>query len=160
MQLLAGGHAALYSVIFGCISLLFQVLIPYRKYVGYLKWLTLSLFAYVAVIFTVQVPWPKVLYATIVPSLRLQSTYWTGLVAVLGTTISRYLFFWQTSQETEELRAHKKEAALKWTPWQAVRQFRRIATDTRIGMAISDLVAFFIILTTAITLHDQIGGNK
>ena len=159
-QLIAGGHAAVYSVILGSISLLLQIFVPYRKYVKYLKWLTVSLFAYVGVAFTVHVPWSSVFRATFIPTLRSESTYWTGLVAVLGTTISPYLFFWQTSQETEELRAHKKEAALKRTPWQAMRQFRRIATDTRVGMAFSNVVAFFIILTAALTLHGQLSTNN
>ena len=159
-QLLAGGHLAFYSAAFGTISLLLQIFVPYRKYVKYLKWLTLSLFAYFATVFVVHIPWMDVLRATFVPSFPWQSAYWTALVAVLGTTISPYLFFWQASQETEELRRHKSEAPLNRTPWQALRQFRRIATDTRIGMAFSNLVAFAIILTTAVTLHEAGGANK
>jgi NRAMP (natural resistance-associated macrophage protein)-like metal ion transporter len=159
-QLLIGGHPAFYSVVFGAISLLLQIFIPYRKYVKYLKWLTLSLLAYFATAFVVHVPWPKVLQATFIPSLQWNSAYWTAVVAMLGTTISPYLFFWQTSQETEELRARKNEAALKRTPWQALRQFRRIATDTRIGMAFSNLVAFVIILTAAVTLHEPGSTGK
>jgi len=159
-QLLIRGHPSLYSVAFGAISLLLQIFVPYRRYVKYLKWLTFSLLAYFATAFVVHVPWSTVLQATFVPSFQWNSTYGTALVAMLGTTISPYLFFWQTSQETEELRAHKNEAALKRTPWQALRQFRRIATDTRIGMALSNLVAFAIILTAAVTLHDRGGTSK
>ena len=159
-QLLARGHATIYSVCFGVMSLLLQVFVPYRKYVKYLKWLTLSLFAYFATLLVVQVPWQNVWGATLLPSFRWERTYWTALVAVLGTTISPYLFFWQTSQETEELRTHKNEAPLKRTPWQALRQFRRIATDTRTGMAFSNLVAFSIILTSAVTLHGHRDANK
>jgi NRAMP (natural resistance-associated macrophage protein)-like metal ion transporter len=158
-ELLVGGHPYFYSVAFGAISLLLQVFVPYRRYVKYLKWLTFSLLAYFATVWVVDVPWSKVLRATFIPSFQWDRTYWTALVAVLGTTISPYLFFWQTSQEIEELRAHKNEGALKRTPWQALRQFRRIATDTRIGMAFSNLVAFAIILTAAVTLHDH-GGTK
>jgi len=158
-QLLAGGHPAIYSVAFGMISLLLQIFIQYRKYVKYLKLLTLSLLAYFVTVFVVRIPWSSVLQATLIPSFQGNRAYWTALVAVLGTTISPYLFFWQTSQETEELRAHKNEAALKRTPWQAFRQFRRIATDTRIGMAFSNLVAFAIILTAAVTLHNR-GTNR
>jgi NRAMP (natural resistance-associated macrophage protein)-like metal ion transporter len=158
-ELLVGGHPYFYSVAFGAISLLLQIFVPYRRYVKYLKWLTFSLLAYFATVWVVDVPWSKVLRATFIPSFQWDRTYWTALVAVLGTTISPYLFFWQTSQEIEELRAHKNEAALKRTPWQALRQFRRIATDTRIGMAFSNLVAFAIILTAAVTLHDH-GGTK
>jgi len=159
-QLLIGGHPAFYSAAFGAVSLLLQIFVPYRKYVKYLKWLTFSLFAYFATVFVVDIPWPKVLRAALLPSFQGNRDYWTALVAMLGTTISPYLFFWQTSQETEELRAHKNEAALKRTPWQALRQFRRIATDTRIGMAFSNLVAFVIILTAAVTLHGHSDTNK
>ena len=157
-RLLVGGRLSLYSAIFGAISVLLQILVPYRKYVKYLKWLTFSLFAYVATVFTVHVPWSKVLQATLLPTFEWNRDYWTALVAMFGTTISPYLFFWQTSQEAEELRAHKNEAPLKRTPWQAFRQFRRIATDTRVGMAFSNLVAFAIILSAAVTLHGR-GSN-
>jgi len=159
-ELVVGGHPFMYSVAFGAVSLLLQIFVPYRRYVKYLKWLTFSLLAYFATVWVVDVPWSKVLHATFIPSFQWDRTYWTALVAVLGTTISPYLFFWQTSQETEELRAHKNEAALKRTPWQALRQFRRIATDTRIGMAFSNLVAFAIILTAAVTLHGHGGATK
>jgi Mn2+/Fe2+ NRAMP family transporter len=93
------------------------------------------------------------LRATLIPSVSWTHEYWMGLVAVLGTTISPYLFFWQASEEAEDVRLNKDEMSLKKKPSQAVNQFRRIALDTRIGMAFSNLVAFFIILTTALTLH-------
>jgi Mn2+/Fe2+ NRAMP family transporter len=135
------------------LSLLLQIYIPYRKYVRYLKWLTLSLFAYVATAFVVHVPWPAAFHATFVPSLSSKAEYWMALVAVLGTTISPYLFFWQTSQEAEDLRLNSKEFPLKRRPSQAFQQFRRIALDTRVGMTFSNVVAFFIMLTTAATLY-------
>src|SRR5262245_8902347 len=125
-QLLVGGHPSLYSVAFGAISLLLQIFVPYRKYVKCLKWLTFSLFAYFATAFVIRVPWPNVLRATFIPSFQWNSTYWTALVAMLGTTISPYLFFWQTSQETEELGAHKDEEALTRKSLQAVRECTRI----------------------------------
>ena len=153
LQLVVGGPANVYAVAVGALSLLLQVFVPYRRYVRYLKWLTLALFAYVATAFVVRVPWLAALRATIVPSISWSADYWMALVAVLGTTISPYLFFWQTSQEAEEVRINKDEFPLKRTPWQAFRQFRRIAFDTRVGMGFSNLVAFFIILTTAVTLH-------
>ena len=156
-ELLAGRGSLLFSVGFGTVSLVLQVFVPYRKYVKFLKWLTLVLFAYVLTVLLVHIPLKRVLHATVIPSIRLERSYWTALVAVLGTTISPYLFFWQASQETEELRAHKSEAPLKWTPWKAAKQFGRIATDTRVGMAFSNLVAFSIILATAVTLHDRAG---
>jgi NRAMP (natural resistance-associated macrophage protein)-like metal ion transporter len=152
-KLVFGGSLNAYAVLLGVLSLMLQVYVPYRKYVHYLKWLTLSLFAYVATAFIVHVPWLAALRGTIVPSLSRNSEYWMALVAVLGTTISPYLFFWQTSQEAEEIRINKSEFPLKRRPSQALEQFRRIALDTRIGMAFSNLVAFFIMLTTAVTLH-------
>ena len=94
-------------------SLLLQVLVPYTSYVKYLKWLTLSLFAYVAAAFFVQISWSEVAHATFLPKLTWNRAYLTGLVAVLGTTISPYLFFWQASQEVEEVKNHRGEKALK-----------------------------------------------
>jgi Mn2+/Fe2+ NRAMP family transporter len=153
VELMAGGRAEVYALIFGVISLLLEVYLPYHKYVHYLKWLTWALFAYVITAFIVHVPWTHALAATVIPSLSFDTDYLMALVAVLGTTISPYLFFWQTSQEVEEVKSNRKEPALKKKPWQALEQFRRIAFDTRAGMAFSNIVAFFIILTTAATLH-------
>jgi NRAMP (natural resistance-associated macrophage protein)-like metal ion transporter len=158
-SLVLGGRAEPYALLLGAVSLLLQIFVPYRKYVRYLKWLTLSLFAYVATAFVVHVSWPAALQAAILPSLSWRSDYWMALVAVLGTTISPYLFFWQTSQEAEEVRINKKEHPLRRKPSQALRQFRRIAFDTRVGMAFSNLVAFFIILTTASTLYASGAGK-
>ena len=156
-QLVFRGPANLYVLIFGAISLFLQVRVPYSKYVRYLKWLTLVLFTYVATAFAVHVPWREVLRGTVMPSFQWTSEYWMGLVAVLGTTISPYLFFWQTSEEAEEIRVNAAEKPLKKKPSAALRHFRRIALDTRVGMAMSNIVAFFIILTAAVTLH-QAGG--
>ncbi len=152
-QLVIHGFAAVYALGFGLLSLLLQVFIPYRKYVGYLRWLTWSLFAYVITAFLVHVPWRTALQSTLVPSISLDAKYLMALVGVLGTTISPYLFFWQTSQEAEEIHVRAKESPLRKKPWQAVAQFRRIALDTRVGMGFSNVVAYFIILTTAATLH-------
>jgi NRAMP (natural resistance-associated macrophage protein)-like metal ion transporter len=158
-SLVLGGSMQLYAVLLGGISVALQVFVPYRKYVQYLKWLTLVLFAYVATAFVVHVPWGLALRKVIMPSLSGKSDYWMALVAVLGTTISPYLFFWQTSQEVEEVRLNKEEQPLKRKPSQAFQQFRRIAFDTRIGMAFSNTIAFFIILTTAVTLHGADNGK-
>jgi NRAMP (natural resistance-associated macrophage protein)-like metal ion transporter len=158
-QLLLKGPANLYALLFGVVSLVLQVWIPYRKYVHYLKWLTLVLFAYVATAFVIHVPWRETIYRTVVPSVSWNKDYFMALVAVLGTTISPYLFFWQTSQEAEEVQLHHGQEPLKKKPSQALKQFRRIALDTRVGMAFSNIVAFFIILTTAITLHAHSAGN-
>jgi Mn2+/Fe2+ NRAMP family transporter len=133
--------------------------VPYRKYVRYLKWLTLVLFAYVATAFVVHVPWSTALRSTLIPSVTWSTGYWMALVAVLGTTISPYLFFWQTSEEAEDVNLDKDEEPLKKKPSQAFEQFRRIAIDTRVGMGFSNVVAFFIILTTAVTLHVADAGR-
>ena len=158
-QLVFHGNLNGYAVFFGVASLLLQVYVPYRRYVLYLKWLTLALFAYVATAFVVRVPWLAAIHATVIPELSWKLDYWMALVAVLGTTISPYLFFWQTSEEVEDVRLNKKESPLKKKPSQAFDQFRRIAIDTRVGMAFSNLVAFFIILTTAATLHSTYKGH-
>jgi Mn2+/Fe2+ NRAMP family transporter len=130
-----------------------QVFIPYSRYVRFLKWLTLALVAYVAAVFTLNVPWLQVAAATVMPHLEWSPLYVTTLVAVFGTTISPYLFFWQASQEVEELQACPQSRALREAPDQARAHFHRIKVDTVIGMGFSNLVAFFIILTTALTLH-------
>jgi Mn2+/Fe2+ NRAMP family transporter len=135
------------------VSVLLQVFVPYRRYVHVLKWLTLVLFAYVATVFVVQVPWQTVVTRMIFPHWSWKSDYVTTVVAVLGTTISPYLFFWQASQEVEEMRAETGQKALKNAPAQGPSSLKRIRMDTWIGMGFSNLVAFFIILTTAATLN-------
>jgi NRAMP (natural resistance-associated macrophage protein)-like metal ion transporter len=159
-QLVFGGSLNIYVLSFGLASLLLQVFIPYKRYVGYLKWLTVVLFAYVATAFVVHVPWEMALRSTIIPSISWTGDYWMALVAVLGTTISPYLFFWQTSEEAEDVRINKGEHALNKKPAEASEQFRRIAFDTKLGMGFSNLVAFFIILTTAATLHPAGAGQR
>jgi NRAMP (natural resistance-associated macrophage protein)-like metal ion transporter len=158
--LIIHGSAIAYAALFGIGSLLVQIFVPYRKYVRYLRWLTVVLFAYVAAAFTIHVPWGKVLVATFFPSVSGNSEYWMALVAVLGTTISPYLFFWQTSQEAEEVRVDPTQQPLKHKPREAWAQFRRIAMDTRVGMAFSNVVAFAIILTTAAALHSSNGATS
>ncbi|RFP15971.1 MULTISPECIES: NRAMP family divalent metal transporter [unclassified Duganella] len=153
VTLIVGGSSRWYAALFGVISLLLQVLIPYRSYVRFLKWLTLALLAYVAAVFTVHVPWLQVAAATTMPRLEWSPAYITTMVAVFGTTISPYLFFWQASQEVEELQACPQSQALREAPEQARAHFQRIKVDTVIGMGFSNLVAFFIMLTTAVTLH-------
>ncbi len=152
-QLVLPARDWLYVIVFGLASLLLQVFVPYTSYVKYLKWLTLSLFAYVATAFFVKMSWSGVLHATLVPQLSWDMEYLTGLIAVLGTTISPYLFFWQASQEVEDLKCTRGEKPLKRARRQAPFQLGRIRVDTYFGMALSNIVAFFIILTTASTLH-------
>jgi Mn2+/Fe2+ NRAMP family transporter len=143
----------MYVTVFGVASLLLQVLIPYKRYVPFLKWLTLALFAYVATAIVVGQPKWEALRATFLPRISLQGASLTALVAVLGTTISPYLFFWQASEEVEDMHIHAKEHPLKRSPEQATEQLGRIRFDTYAGMALSNIVAFFIILTAAATLH-------
>src|SRR5580693_3044230 len=151
-QLVLPGRISLFIVIFGVGSLAGVLMVPYSTYAKYLKWLTLSLFTYVGVVFFTHVSWPAVLKGTLLPRVELSKDYLTALVAVLGTTISPYLFFWQASQEVEEVRANHGEKALRHAPAQATVQLDRIRTDTYVGMAFSNVVAFFIILTAASTL--------
>src|SRR5437773_7681283 len=147
------GKVGVFVVMFGVASLAGVLLVPYSTYAKYLKWLTVSLFAYVAVVFCVHVSWRAVLHATVLPHIQLTKEYVTALIAVLGTTISPYLFFWQASQEVEEVRNNRGEKPLKRAPLQAQEQLGRIRIDTYLGMAFSNIVAFFIILTAAATLH-------
>jgi NRAMP (natural resistance-associated macrophage protein)-like metal ion transporter len=153
LALIVPTNVMLLTVTFGVLSLMAVLFVPYSTYAKYLKWLTLSLFAYVGVIFFVRVPWPSVLRATVIPRVALKKEFLMALIAVLGTTISPYLFFWQASQEVEEVKANRGEKALKRAPAQAVAQMERIHMDTYVGMAFSNVVAFFIILTAASTLH-------
>ena len=153
VALLIGGPRHVYILGFGVSCIVLQIYVSYAHYVRVLKWLTLSLFAYVGVVFTVDLPWGEVVRGAVFPSLSMNSDYLTTVVAIFGTTISPYLFFWQASQECEDLRAIKAEKPLRNHPDQAVRHLARIKIDTYIGMGFSNLIAFFIMLTTAVTLH-------
>jgi NRAMP (natural resistance-associated macrophage protein)-like metal ion transporter len=153
LKLLIGGPAHLYAIAFGATSLVLQIFVPFPRYAPILKVLTLALFAYVATVFAVTVPWREVLVESITPSLSLRPDYVVAVVAVFGTTISPYLFFWQASQEVEEQRAVVGEHPLREAPEQARAHLRRIKIDTYLGMGFSNLVAFFIMLTAAVTLN-------
>jgi NRAMP (natural resistance-associated macrophage protein)-like metal ion transporter len=153
LKLLIGGPAIVYALAFALVSMLLQVFMPFSRYSPYLKILTISLFAYVATVFVAKVPWTDVLKGTVVPKIQWTADYAMAVVAVLGTTISPYLFCWQTAQEVEEIRASDEREPLKHTPHQADDAMRRIQVDTVIGMVFSNVVAFFIILTAAVTLH-------
>ena len=152
LRLLLGGSSHVYSVTFGLLCLILQVFIPYQRYVRYLKWLTLALLAYVAVVFTIHVPWVEVAQRIVWPRLALTRDSVMMIVAVFGTTISPYLFFWQAAQEMEDLRS-TREAGETITFAVARGHLRRIKWDTYIGMGFSNLVAFFIILSAAATLN-------
>jgi NRAMP (natural resistance-associated macrophage protein)-like metal ion transporter len=152
LGLLIGGPVRLYTVGFGILCVLAEIFIRYAVYSSVLKWLTVSLFAYVAVVFTVRVPWSEALFATFVPHLTFGAGEATAVVAVLGTTISPYLFFWQAGLEVED-RKRTGAAPLAIAPHAAQPELRRIRTDTVIGMAFSNVIAIFIIFATAATLH-------
>jgi NRAMP (natural resistance-associated macrophage protein)-like metal ion transporter len=155
LKLLLGGSPLLYAVLFAIASLTLQITVPYHRYASLLKWSTISLFAYVATVLTIRVPWKEVAMATFLPKLKFNVEYLEAFIAILGTTISPYLFFWQASQEVEELEVSPDEEPLKRSPHQATTQLNRIRLDTIVGMGFSNIVAFFIILTAAVTLHSQ-----
>jgi NRAMP (natural resistance-associated macrophage protein)-like metal ion transporter len=153
LRLLIGGPRGLYVILFAAGCTILEIFSSYQRYVTFLKWSTLSLFAYVATALIVQVPWGEVAYDTIVPQVSWQTDYIVVIVAVLGTTISPYLFFWQSSEEAEDERVDPAAHSLIEHPEEARREIRRIEIDTYVGMGLSNLVAFFIIVTTAATLH-------
>jgi Mn2+/Fe2+ NRAMP family transporter len=134
-------------------TLLLQILVPYHRYVAFLKWLTLSLLSYAAVLFTVHVPWGQVALRTVWPHFTLNASAAAMVLGVFGTTISPYLFFWQASEEVEDMRAAPASPPLVDDAPSARPELRRIKWDTWAGMLYSNITAFFIILATAVTLH-------
>jgi Mn2+/Fe2+ NRAMP family transporter len=152
-ELVTGFKRHLMTAFFVIGTLLLQVFIPYHRYVRILKWLTLCLLAYGAVLFTVHVPWGQVALRTIWPDFTPNATAAAVVVGVFGTTISPYLFFWQASEEVEDMQAGQGTAPLASDPRAAETELRRIRWDTWSGMFYSNLTAYFIILATAVTLH-------
>ncbi|WP_210202505.1 Nramp family divalent metal transporter [Alsobacter soli] len=148
----AGGPAWVYLLGFGLLSVLLQVFMQYTRYVAILKWLSAALFAYVVTLLMVHVDWAEAGKRLVVPQFQWSKDYVTLIVAVLGTTISPYLFFWQAAQEAEDVREIPRRQRLTRAPHQARAAFRRIETDTVVGMAFSNLVALAIMITTAATL--------
>jgi NRAMP (natural resistance-associated macrophage protein)-like metal ion transporter len=153
LSLVIGGLNHEHALIFAATSTLLQVFVPYHRYSPVLKFLTLSLFAYVATAFTVSIPWGTALLATVWPRVHVNSDYFLMVVAVLGTTISPYLFFWQASQEVEEMYKGKARRPLRELSRGGVPELDRIKIDTTVGMIFSNIIAFFIILTTATVLN-------
>jgi NRAMP (natural resistance-associated macrophage protein)-like metal ion transporter len=152
VHLVAGGPTQLYAIAFGAVCLGLEVFMSYRKYVRYLKWLTLALFAYVGVVLSVDVRWGQVLAGIALPRVDLSASAWTLVVAIFGTTISPYLFFWQAAQEVEEAAA--AASGVKRTDAASTgRQLQRIEFDTIAGMTFSNLIALAIIVSAAATLH-------
>ena len=152
-ELVSGVNRHVMTSLFVVVTPLLQIFVPYHRYVRVLKWLTLSLLAYVAVLFTVHVPWGEVLARTVWPQLALTPAAAAVVVGVLGTTISPYLFFWQAAEEVEDLRARRNGRSLLADPAAAPAELRRIRWDTWSGMFYSDAVAYVIMLATAVTLH-------
>jgi NRAMP (natural resistance-associated macrophage protein)-like metal ion transporter len=152
-RLVLGGPQVLYVLLFATICISLRVLLQYTRYVSVLKWLTLVLFAYVATLFTMKVPWGEALRSFVVPSVHWDKDYLTTVVAVLGTTISPYLFFWQASQEAEDVRTLPARQILKRAPEQGEGALNRIQLDTFVGMGFSNLIALAIMITAAATLY-------
>jgi NRAMP (natural resistance-associated macrophage protein)-like metal ion transporter len=152
--LVAGGGDHVFTIAFALTCVLLQLYVPYRQYARVLKWLTLSLFAYVAVLLLVRIDWPQALLGLVWPR-EFGTAALLTIVAVFGTTISPYLFFWQSSQEAEDVAVDPREKPLNKAPSHAPAQFQRIRFDTLFGMAFSNLIALAIMLATAATLHAQ-----
>src|SRR5277367_5404274 len=153
-ELVIGFNRHLMTAFFVIGTLLLQVFAPYHRYVAFLKWLTLSLLAYAAVLFTVHVPWGEVALRTLWPHFKFDGKAAAVIVGVFGTTISPYLFFWQASEEVEDMDKSRSPPLLaKNGSAAAAPELRRIRWDTWSGMFYSDLAAFCIILATALTLH-------
>ncbi len=152
-KLLIGGPAILYVLFFGVTSVLAQIFFDYRRYVAVLKWLTLCLFAYVGALAVAHVHWGEAIAGVLIPKITWNGDYMTTIVAILGTTISPYLFFWQASQEAEDQRVDRSKQPLIHRHSGAQREFSRIRADTIVGMAFSNVIALSIIITAAATLH-------
>jgi Mn2+/Fe2+ NRAMP family transporter len=152
-ELVTGINRHLMTLGFVLITLGLQIFVPYHRYVAFLKWLTLSLLAYAAVLFTVHVPWGQVALRTVWPHFKPDATAAAVVVGVFGTTISPYLFFWQASEEVEDMKRDGGKPLAKLDAKVAAGELRRIKWDTWSGMFYSDISAFFIILATAVTLN-------
>jgi NRAMP (natural resistance-associated macrophage protein)-like metal ion transporter len=152
-RLLIGGTGIIYVLVFGVASVVAQVFLDYKRYVSTLKWLTLCLFAYVGALAFAHISWSEALAGVLIPRLTWSADYFTTIVAIFGTTISPYLFFWQASQEAEDQRVDRTKQPLIDRHYGARKEFHRIRADTIVGMAFSNLIALSIIVTAAATLH-------
>jgi Mn2+/Fe2+ NRAMP family transporter len=153
LSLLVGGPKFAYVILFAVLSAGLQIWVAYSKYVSVLRWLTLALLTYFGTVMVVNVPWREAAVGFLIPTFSSQPEFWTTVVAILGTTISPYLFFWQASQEVEDIHAVKARKPLLKAPEQGRDATERIRLDTYVGMAFSNLVALAIMFTTAATLH-------
>lgn len=152
-ELVTGVNRHAMTLIFVVGTLGMQIFIPYHRYVRYLKWLTVSLIAYALVLFFVHVPWPQVALGSLWPTVKLDGPTATVIVGVFGTTISPYLFFWQASEEVEDMQTIHPGLPLVINPGSSRTELSRIKWDTWVGMFYSDISAWFIILATGVTLH-------
>jgi NRAMP (natural resistance-associated macrophage protein)-like metal ion transporter len=153
-QLVTGINWHIMTGIFVLLTLVLQILIPYRHYVFFLKWLSLSLLAYGAVLFTVHIPWGDVIWSTFFPTLTWSAESAAVVVGIFGTTISPYLFFWQSSQEVEDMNLRGQKSLLESKNEEEIKtEIKRIRWDTWSGMLYSNVAAYCIILATAVTLH-------
>jgi len=153
LKLLFDAPLVVYIVAFAVVTVLLEVFMRYSRYAFVLRWLTLSLFAYVGTVVVVGVPWGTVAKNLVLPHISLASNYLTVVVAVFGTTISPYLFFWQAGEEVEDEKEDRNARPLIKAPLQAPKQLARIQLDTIVGMGFSNIIALFIMLTTAATLN-------
>jgi NRAMP (natural resistance-associated macrophage protein)-like metal ion transporter len=151
--LLARSPSWIWVAFFGVACTLAQVFLSHRRYVNLLKWLTLALLSYFAVLVVVKVPWAEVARSVFLPRWSPHPAFWLMVVAILGTTISPYLFFWQATQEVEDTKADARREPLLERPAQAPSALARIRLDTLVGMGLSNLVGLAIIVSTGATLH-------
>jgi NRAMP (natural resistance-associated macrophage protein)-like metal ion transporter len=151
--IVVGGNRLAYIVAFAAFCVVVEIWLKYSRYVSVLKWLTLSLFAYFGTVMAAKVPWGEAARGFFIPTLNFDAQFWTVVVAIFGTTISPYLFFWQAAQEVEDIGAKSDRTPLVEAPQQAPAAMKRIRTDTLVGMAFSNLVALAIMVTAAATLH-------
>jgi NRAMP (natural resistance-associated macrophage protein)-like metal ion transporter len=153
VRLLLGGPQTACVVVIGVVCAAMQIFLAYDHYVGVLKWLTLALFAYLATLFFVKIDWTALSLGLIAPQITFDSSALTAVVAIFGTTISPYLFFWQSSQEVEDTKAEPRRSPLKRAPDQAPDAHNRIELDTVVGMGFSNVIALAIMVTAAATLN-------
>ena len=153
IALLVGGPPLLYVLMFAALCTGLEIFVPYKSYAPVLRWLTIALFSYFGTALFVQIPWGEVAHGLLVPTISADAAFWATVVAVLGTTISPYVFFWQASQEVEETRRVVERKPLVQAPEQGPSALERIRLDTYFGMGLANLVALAIMITTAATLH-------
>lgn len=155
LQMVLGGQFYVYLLLTTTVVILLEILVPYKRYTKYLKWLAVVLFAYVITAFLVKQNWSEIFVSTLIPKIVPDISYILTMIGFVGTTISPYLFFWQTSEEVEEDIAKEKIIDFGEKPVIELKEVAEMKRDTRLGMIFSNMITFFIILTTAATLHQN-----